>query len=298
MTKVVPAFFLLERSCYMKKEKVVLIDGHNLLFRMFYGIPSSIKNKDGKEIKGVVGFIGSLKKIASQFQPFSMVVVFDSETSKNTNLKLSKDYKSNRPLFSVVPEEENPFSQLPMIKQCLDFLHISYLEVEENEADDYIASLVSQLRNKYEFIIISTDTDFFQLLDRNVHVFVPRGKHSVLYGVEEFVSKYTVFPNQYVLFKSLVGDKSDHISGVPGIGKVLAAKIVRYPSIYAYCRENKGKQICKLLEEHSLRIIMNQKLIALNKDLNIGITLFAPLSSTLFSCKTYEIIDAADKIEV
>ena len=65
----------------MEKKKVVLIDGHNLLFRMFYGIPSSIKNKEGKEIKAVVGFLGSLKKIVTQFQPYSLVVIFDSETS-------------------------------------------------------------------------------------------------------------------------------------------------------------------------------------------------------------------------
>jgi len=76
-------------------------------------------------------------------------------------LKLSKDYKSNRIDYSIISEEENPFSERSMIKHCLDFIYISYFEVEENEADDYIASIVYQKKIEYEFIIVSTDTDFF-----------------------------------------------------------------------------------------------------------------------------------------
>ncbi len=218
-------------------------------------------------------------------------MVFDSETSKKCNLKLSKDYKSNRIDYSIITEEENPFSELPMIKRCLDFLYISYFEVEENEADDYIVSIVYQ-KKEYEFIIVSTDTDFFQLLDGNTYVYLSRGKQSILYGVVEFQNKYTISPREYVLFKFLVGDKADHILGVLGIGKVTAAKIVQ-SSMQEYCRENENTQFCKLLKEYSLRIATNQKLIVLDKHLGIHKISFQPLSSILLSYKTYEIIYVA-----
>ena len=165
-------------------KKVVLIDGHNLLFRMFYGIPNSIKNTKGKEIKGLIGFIGSLKKIANTFKPFSLIVIFDSETSKNTNLLIDSNYKGNRVNYENVPEEDNPFSELPLIKKALEYLKIAYLEVENEEADDYIASLVSK-KTQFQYIIVSTDKDFLQLVNKNTFLYVPRGKKSILYNEEE-----------------------------------------------------------------------------------------------------------------
>ena len=281
----------------MEKKKVVLIDGHNLLFRMFYGIPSSIKNKEGKEIKAVVGFLGSLKKIVTQFQPYSLVVIFDSETSKNTNLRLDEKYKSDRLDYTNISENENPFSELPVIKQALKFLGIFFLEVSENEADDYIASLIFQKRNEYEFVIVSTDTDFFQLIDNNTKVFVPRGKQSVLYGEEEFYSKYGIVPKQYVLFKSLMGDHADCIPGIQGIGKVTAQKIAKYSSLENYFLSNDNNRLCQKLKENMVRIQINQKLIALNKNIDIKDIVFSPLSSKIIECKTYAIIEESSKNE-
>jgi len=89
-------------------KKIILIDGHNLLFRMFFGIPASIKNSKNKEIKGLVGFIGSLKKIVNEFNPYSLIVIFDSETSRDNNLEIDETYKSNRIDYSNM--EDDPFS--------------------------------------------------------------------------------------------------------------------------------------------------------------------------------------------
>lgn len=195
-------------------------------------------------------------------------------------------------------EEENPFSELPMIKHALEFLGIFYLEVQEEEADDYIASLVYQRKNKYQFIIVSTDTDFFQLIDKNTRVFVPRGKQSILYGEEEFVSKYGIVPKQYVLFKSLTGDKADCILGVQGIGKITAAKIARYSSLENYCLSSENNTLIQKLKENRKRIQLNQKLIALNKNLNVAGALFHPLNFKIFEYKTYEIIEESSKMQV
>lgn len=210
------------------KQKIILVDGHNLLFKMFYGIPSSIKNSKGKEIRGLIGFLGSLKKIVDKFNPYSLVVIFDSETSRNNNSKIDINYKANRKNYNIVSEEENPFSQLPLIKKALDLLNICYLEVDNNEADDYIASLIANDKsNANEYIIVSNDTDFIQLIDENVFLYVLRGKNSVLYDRQQIIDKYQVPPEKYILYKSLIGDKSDNIDGIHGIGKVTAAAILK-----------------------------------------------------------------------
>ena len=150
-------------------KKIVLVDGHNLLFRMFYGIPSSIKNSNGKEIKGLVGFIGGIKRITSELNPYSLVVVFDSQTSKN-----------NRIDYTDIPDNNNPFSQLFMINNALDLLKIIYLEVENYEADDYISSIIYN-NNGYQYIIFSTDSDFIQLINNYTFLYITRGKKSILY---------------------------------------------------------------------------------------------------------------------
>lgn len=145
----------------MNTKPILLVDGHNLLFRMFYGIQNSIKNSNGIEIKGLIGFVGSIKKLALEFEPYSIVVVFDSETSRCNNDKIDENYKANRKDYNNVEESDNPFSQLPFIKLALDYLNITNFEVSDNEADDYIASIVKK-RNDERFVIVSTDTDFLQ----------------------------------------------------------------------------------------------------------------------------------------
>lgn len=272
-------------------KKIVLIDGHNLLFRMFYGIPAPIRNSKGKDIKGLIGFIGSLKKIVAVFKPYSVYVIFDSETSKNSNLTIDEEYKANRINYSNIPEEENPFSQLPLIKKALNYLNIAYLEVENNETDDFIASIVSKSTNEYQYIIISTDSDFIQLIDDNVFLYVPRGKKSILYNKEKVIKKYNIGPEKYVIFKSLVGDKSDNIKGVNGIGNITAAKILKYNSIQEFIDNNPNSRFSNILTSSQKLIIKNQKLIELNKFVNTSKITFNELSNVIYASKTYEIIE-------
>ena len=270
--------------------KIILIDGHNLLFRMFYGIPSSIKNSKGKEIRGLIGFIGSLKKNVDEFQPYSIIVIFDSQSSKNSNLKIDKNYKQNRADYTNVAEDDNPFSQLPLIKKALKYLNICFLEVNNYEADDYIASIINNNRdNKY--IIVSTDYDFIQLVSNNTFLYVPRGKNSVLYTPDEVIKKYSIPYSKLVIFKSLVGDKSDNIRGVRGIGNISAAKILNYGSIQNYINANPDSKTSKLLISNKEIISKNQKLICMINNIDTSIITFNKLSKKIFTFKTYEIIE-------
>lgn len=272
-------------------KKIVLIDGHNLLFRMFYGIPAPIRNSKGKDIRGLIGFIGNLKKLVDQFKPYSLYVIFDSETSKNSNLEIDKEYKANRIDYSNIPEEENPFTQLSLIKKALKYLNITYLEVENNETDDFIASIVSKSTNEYQYIIVSTDSDFIQLVDNNVFLYVPRGKKSILYNREEVVKKYNIIPEKYVIFKSLVGDNSDNVKGVNGIGNITAAKILKYNSLQDFIENNPNSRFSNILISSKKLIIKNQKLIELNKLINTSEIIFNKLSNIIYISKTYEIIE-------
>lgn len=273
-------------------KKIVLIDGHNLLFRMFYGIPTSIKNSKGKEIRGLIGFIGSLKKIIAEFKPYSLLVIFDSETSKNDNLEISEDYKANRINYNYVAEEENPFSQLPLIKKALEYLNITYIEIENYEADDYIASIVtSRVSNEYQFIIVSTDSDFIGLVNNNTYLYVPRGENSILYDEKEVIKKYNVLPRKYIMFKALAGDKSDNIKGISGIGNITASKILKYDTINDFILDNSDSKHSKLLLSNKEIIERNIKLITMNKNLNVSNVVFAKLSKNIINSKIYEIIE-------
>ncbi len=106
----------------MKNENTLLIvDGHNLLFQMFYGMPSRIVNRDGKAIQGIIGFVGALLKIIRQVKPSHLAVVFDGE-HENPRTELLPEYKDNRMDYSKVEEEDNPFSQLEDVYHALDYM--------------------------------------------------------------------------------------------------------------------------------------------------------------------------------
>lgn len=254
-------------------EKLLIVDGHNLLFRMFYGIPGTIKNSKDVDIKATFGFVGGIIKYVKRFTPDKIIVVFDSETSITENRNDYEDYKSNRIDYSVLPDEENPFTQLPYIIDILNHLQVTNIEVQGNEADDYIASLCKKYRNENEIVIVSTDQDFFQLVDENVSVYNPRGKDGVLYTPEKVYEKFGVHPEQIIDYKVLVGDNSDNIKGVKGIGPKTAVKILSCGSIE--CILNKEVIIeDKLLKklEGSIEIInRNNKLITMKNDLSIDI---------------------------
>ena len=103
--------------------KLLLIDGSNLLFQMFFGMPARIFGADGRAIQGVLGFVGALLKIIRMVGPTHMLAVFDGEI-ENTRADLDKAYKANRPDLRTVPEEENPYSQLGDIYRALDYLRM------------------------------------------------------------------------------------------------------------------------------------------------------------------------------
>lgn len=203
-------------------DKLLLVDGSNLLFQMFFGMPARIVNQRGKAIHGTMGFIGALLKIIRMTNPTHVAVLFDGE-HENERAKFDSDYKANRIDYSAMPEAECPFSQLPDIYEALDFLGIKHADTTVCETDDWIAGYVYACGKDVQIVISSFDSDYFQLLSDSVSVLRYRGKKTAIITPEHLCERLGITPAQYADFKSLVGDASDNLKGADKIGPKTAA---------------------------------------------------------------------------
>lgn len=206
-------------------EKLLIVDGMNLLFQMFYGMPARIPGADGRPIHGTLGFVGALLKILRWEQPSHVAVLFDGECT-NVRTEVDGNYKANRPDYSGLPEEETPFSQLPDIFRALDDLGISHAETSRCEADDWIAGYALTYGADMDTVIVSYDSDFFQLIGKRVRVLRYRGEKTVVWDEDCLMEKLGVQPGQYADFKALTGDNADNLRGAGKVGPKTAAKLL------------------------------------------------------------------------
>lgn len=202
--------------------KLLLVDGHNVLHKAWNGIPE-ILLPDGRPVHGVLGFISVVTKLIMKTEPTHVLVVFDPE-EKPSRAALYPAYKQDRPGYEGKPPRENPFSQLPDIKKALDYLHIKYVEQPGYEADDMIASCAYQV--PCEVVIASSDTDFIPLICEKTTMLRYHWKNSILFTETVVFEKYGIAPTSFLAYKSLIGDKSDNISGIKGIGPKNAIKVL------------------------------------------------------------------------
>ena len=247
-------------------DKLLIVDGSNLLFQMFYGMPARIINSDGKPIQGTLGFIGALLKMIRMTQPSHIAVLFDGE-SYNARVELDTDYKANRPDYSLMEEEDTPFSQLPDIYAALDYMAIFNKETIDCEADDWIASYAIQYGDQSEIVISSQDSDFFQLINDKVSVLRYRGDKTIICNRENINEKLGIEPEQYADFKSMTGDTADNIRGAEKIGpKTAAALLKQFGNIETMLRNVDciaNPSIRESVIRNRDRIILNYKLIKL-----------------------------------
>lgn len=246
--------------------KLLIIDGHNLLFQMFFGMPARIVNKDGKAIQGTLGFTGALLKIIRMVNPTHVAVLFDGERH-NPRTDLDENYKANRIDYDAVSEEENPFSQLSDVYKALDFLGIKHTETTVCETDDVIAAYALKYGIDNEIVISSFDSDFFQLINENVKILRYRGDNTQIYDVDTFKEKFGILPEFYADYKSLTGDTADNIKGAPKIGPKTAASLVnRYGNLENIIKNAESIEkpsVKKSILESSDRLRLNYKLIKL-----------------------------------
>lgn len=257
---------MMEKGDLLDKMHILLVDGSNLLFQMFYGMPSRIIGRQGKPIQGTLGFVGALLKMVRKLQPTHLAVLFDGETD-NPRGELDENYKANREDYSRVPEEETPFSQLPDIYAALDYLGICHQETSECETDDWMAAYALGLGKKHKMTLMSQDSDFFQLITDKVSILRYRGDHSVLCDIAYIRGKLDIEPSQYVDYKCLTGDASDNIRGADKVGPKTAASLMHSFGSLENLLENVdqvGKpSVRESIRANKERLLLNQKLIRL-----------------------------------
>lgn len=244
--------------------RLLFVDGHNLLFQMFFGFPKKIKNKQGKVINGTLGFVSTLLKVIRSLSITHCLVVFDKE-QKLKNKELLSDYKANRPDWSEVAEEDNPFSQLDDIEKALKHLNIHYIFSDFGlEADDYINTYIKQLESSFDKIfILSKDTDFYQVASNNIFLINYSGKNTKILSDASIYERLGVYPKHYAFFKALTGDSADNIKGIDGVGKVIAKKIIdKHGTI-----EELFQNLSTLPKKLSVNLVGNKERLILNKQL-------------------------------
>ena len=248
-------------------DKLLIIDGSNLLFQMFYGMPARIVGLQGKAIQGTLGFVGALLKIIRMTKPSHVLVVFDGECI-NPRTELDENYKGNRPDYSEMPEEDTPFSQLPDIFAALDTLGICWRETESCEADDWIAGYARRYGTEMDVVIASQDSDFFQLITERVSVLRYRGKNTVICGPAYIREKLGIAPQQYAAFKSLTGDTADNIRGADKIGPKTAAELMNQfgslDALLAQADSIRKPSIRESVTRNRERLLKNYELIRLD----------------------------------
>lgn len=250
-------------------DRLLLIDGSNLLFQMFFGMPARIVNSQGKAIQGTLGFVGALLKIIRMVAPTHMLVIFDGE-HENSRCELDADYKANRIDYGTVSEEENPFSQLSDVYRALTYLDIKYIETTDCEADDMIASYTLSYRDDTNVVISSFDSDFFQLIGERVSVLRYRGEKTVVCTPRYLTEKFGIAPEQYADFKSLVGDTADNIRGAEKVGAKTAALLLQTFGTLENTIRNAERidkpSIKKSILENAERLSKNYELIKLKNE--------------------------------
>ena len=207
-------------------ERVLLIDGLNLFFRNFAML--NMVNPNGVHIGGLGGFFRSLGALIRQINPTQVYVIFDGAGSANNRKNLIPEYKSGRDLQRITnweafddleDEHEAKVDQMVRIIQYLKTLPVKTITIDKVEADDIIAYLSGVIPQdpKDKSFIVSSDKDFIQLVSDNVIVYRPIEKE--YYTKETVVEKFNISPKNFILYKTLLGDNSDKIKGVKGLGK-------------------------------------------------------------------------------
>ena len=242
--------------------KLVLIDGHSILNRAFYGVPE-LTNSEGLHTNAVYGFLNIMFKILEEEKADHLAVAFDLKEPTFRH-KMYADYKGTR---KPMPEELR--EQVPLMKEVLTAMGVPILTMAGYEADDILGTVAKRCQAEGEEIsVVSGDRDLLQLADAHIKIRIPktsRGNTEIHdYYPEDVKREYQVTPIEFIDVKALMGDTSDNIPGVPSIGEKTATNlIVAYGSIenaYAHLEEVKPPRAKKALEEHFDMAVMSKKL--------------------------------------
>ena len=255
-------------------EKIVIVDGNNLLFRSYYATAYNgnlMKNSKGFPTNGLYGFVNMMNKIISEEKPTYMIVAFDKgKTFRHDKYDFYKDGRIETP--------DDLKKQFPKAKEILDAMGIKYYEIDNYEADDIIGtfSKYCDMDPDYRGLIISSDKDLLQLISDQVDIKLLKSKDYIKYNLKSFEEDWGIKPENIIDLKALMGDSSDNIPGVKGIGEKTALKLLHeyktLDGIYENIDNIKGAMHDKLASDKD-NAYMSYEIATICKDVPLSINI-------------------------
>lgn len=248
-------------------ERLLILDSNSLLNRAFYALPPSLTNSEGLNTNAIYGFSNMLIKMREDIKPDYIVAAFDKKAPTFRHKEYG-DYKAGRK--KMPPELAEQF---PVVKEFLELLGVNIYEIEGFEADDIIGT-ISKCAAKagIEVYVVTGDKDALQLADKNINVIITKKGVSEVakYDYDTFVKEFEVTPTQFIDVKGLMGDKSDNIPGVPGVGEKTAFKLVKeygsVENVLMNIDNISGKKLKENLQNFSEQAIFSKKLATIMVD--------------------------------
>lgn len=272
------------------REKIVLIDGHSILNRAFYGVPD-LTNAEGLHTNAIYGFLNILFKILDEEQPEYLTVTFDVHAPTFRH-EMYPEYKGTRK-----PMAEELRQQVPVIKEVLQAMNIATIEKAGLEADDLLGTISHSCEEKgMDVAIISGDRDTLQLATEHVKIRIPKTKQGRTeiedYFASDVKEKYGVTPTEFIDVKALMGDTADNIPGVPGIGEKTATKIiVEYGNIenaHEHVSELKPPRASKNLDEFWAQAVLSKTLATIDIHADVPFDLEAARHGNMYTKKAHD----------
>jgi len=253
------------------EKKLIIIDGNSLMNRAFYGLPP-MKSTKGISTNVVYGFINMLTKLHEDYQPSHIVIAFDRKAPTFRHIEYDK-YKANR---SGMPEELA--EQVPFLKMAIEALDFEMIEMDGFEADDIIGTISKHSNAKgMETLVITADKDALQLITENVNVLLTKKGISEIDRVDlaRLHEMYGILPFQIIEMKALMGDASDNIPGVPGVGEKTALELIKtynnIENLYEKLDEIKKPKLKENLENNKESAFLSKRLATIYTDMEISI---------------------------
>ncbi len=273
-------------------EKLLLIDGHSILSRAYYGIPL-LSTANGTHTNAVYGFLNIIFKVIDEEKADYIAVAFDLERQKLKRTQMYPEYKGTRK-----PMPSELLEQVPIIQRVLGAMGVPILTLEGYEADDILGTMAKKAQaDGYEVTVVSGDRDLLQLADERIKLCLPKtskGRTEVFnYYPDDVLREYQVTPKEFIDLKALMGDTSDNIPGLPGVGEKTATDIiVRFHSIEnakEHADEVRPPRAQKALQEHFDLAVLSKELATID--------IHAPVEADPRACRTTSVY-TAEAVEI
>ncbi|MBQ9065754.1 MAG: DNA polymerase I [Blautia sp.] len=272
-------------------EKILLIDGHSIINRSFYGLPD-LTNSEGVHTGAVYGFLTTMFRVLDEEKPDYLIVAFDTHAPTFRHKKYP-EYKGTR---HKMPEELA--AQVPLLQEMLGAMGIPIVSMEGFEADDILGTLSKRCeKDGMDVTVLSGDRDLLQLASDHIMIMLPRtvkGQTTIeRFHTEEVIAKYQVTPPQIIELKALMGDSSDNIPGLPGVGEKTATKLItaygNIDNVKAHADEIKGSKVQTALRDHFDKAVLSRELATIDTDAPVIVDMESARTGGYYTREAYEL---------